>query len=131
MGYYSEVGIKIKFADAEGREKIVAALGERWEVILEVIEVDDTTITFYTPFTKWYTSMFEDVSALEQLVRVARERNALPEDDPGYVPSSGFFAIVGEEQSDIETMTWDSRVNEIPSGWELGEVIISIELKEV
>jgi hypothetical protein len=126
MGYMSEVGIKIKFADGAGREKIVAALGERWQVLLEVIEVDDTTIKFYTPFAKWYTGLFEDVSGLEQLVRIASERNALPHDDPEYVPSSGFFARIGEDLGDVEEILWDGDVEGLPCGFDLGSVEVSI-----
>lgn len=128
MGYYSEVGLKIAFRDSAGRDKIIAALGDDWNRIAEIVVVGDTTIEFYAPWAKWYDE-FKDVQAVKALLGFAESLNSL--DDEDRVPSSGFFARVGEEQSDIETMTWDSRVNEIPSGWELGEVIISIELKEV
>jgi hypothetical protein len=125
MGYMSEVGIKIKFVDGAGREKIVAALGSRWGVIQEIIEVEDTSIAFHTTFAKWYTGMFEDVSALEQLVTIASERNALPHDDPEYVPSSGFFARIGEERNDIEEESWDG--DGLPCGFDLAHVETSIQ----
>jgi hypothetical protein len=125
MGYMSEVGIKIKFADGAGREKIVAALGERWQVIQEIVEAEHTSITFHIPFTKWYTGVFEDVRALEQLVRIASERNALPHDDPEYVPSSGFFARIGEDLGDIEEESWDG--DGLPCGFDLGHVETSIQ----
>jgi hypothetical protein len=127
MGYRSEVGIKIQFADTEGRDKIIAALGSQWGVIQEIVEVEDTTIRFHTPFAKWYVgdSMFADVDALDRLISIASERNALPPEDDEYVPSSGFFARIGEERNDIEEEAWDGEG--LPCGFDLAHVETSIQ----
>jgi hypothetical protein len=121
MGYYSEVGVSIRFADEAGRDKVIAALGSQWGVIQEIVEVDGASLSFHEPYTKWYTE-FADVRAMEELVRIARGRNDLPEDDDGFVPSSGFFARVGEEHGDVEEILWDGDVEGLPCGYALGSI---------
>jgi hypothetical protein len=125
MNYQSEVGIKIRFADTEGRDKIIAAVGDRWGMVQEIVEVEGASLSFHTPDANWH-KIYADVQVMEELVRVARERNALPEDDPGYVPSSGFFARIGEERNDVEKEAWDGRAEGLPCGFDLAHVGTSI-----
>jgi hypothetical protein len=129
MGYRSEVGIKIQFADTEGRDRIIAALGDRWEVVRGIVEVEGATIRFHTPFAKWYVGdgEYPDVQVLEELVRLAEGCNALPPDDDEYVPSSGFFARIGEERNDIEEEAWDGDAEGLPCGFDLAHVETSIQ----
>jgi hypothetical protein len=132
MGYYSEVGLRIEFANQEGRDKIVAALGDdMWGYITKFddTKVEETGIRFHVSWVKWYPEM-PWVTAFEALVMLAEERNSLEEGDPDRVPSSGFFARVGEELNDIDTRYWNSDDPGVPDGYELGDIVISIDLKE-
>jgi hypothetical protein len=122
MLHHSEVGIRIRFADAAGRDKVIAALGDRWDTIQEIVDGDSTSIEFHGSDVKWYTGLFEDVSVLDMLVIVAREMS-----EEGEVPSSGFFARIGEETGDVETLLWDAGTEGVPLGADLGHLEMSIQ----
>lgn len=127
MGYYSTVAYRIRFKDKIDTLRFIDALGhDVWGTALPYITWEGVNVTFREDWIKWPTLFDVDVPpeyvAIQAIVDRAQEFNAAPEDDPDYIPSSGFFARVGEEYDDVDMFTWDGDSDILPYGGDLGFV---------
>ena len=98
MGYRSDVAYAISFPDADTKQAFVAAvkLGadpHQLTALSELSDRDDTTFTALFCDVKWYDT-YDEVKSHHDLMDMAVE---------GF-KGAYYFARIGEEYDDIETM---------------------------
>jgi hypothetical protein len=139
MGYYSQVGFRIEFPDAESLDKFLAQPDVRphWEAARDWLQKSAKRIGFHDDCIKWdyYNPLPGERPVENAASRALRGIHVILEEAQDYndgehdvhIPSSGYFARVGEDTGDIEEYSWDGDDARLPVGYELGSVRIVIE----
>lgn len=134
------MGLAVKFTCPEDKQEFIESLPEgTWALVLPTVMGGPTTIRYHADYIKWYSTRllmgadtgYAEVNAYETILSAAQEANELDRDDPAFIPSSGAFARLGEQDDDVESWAWNADCDDcddMPSGWDLVQIERSVSV---